>query len=214
MLQFSLQHRVTYWLRTCTPEEIEEMAETMDLCILEAIQAATGVCFDTEKMARERLRLPARMKGGGVKRATCKRYPAFLGALLDVLPRLIDRENENGEVTVGIYSRQMTRINGEGAYGAEGHKNTQFLESTEVGPFPREMRQAWTRTREEAAENYGIGEGDGPDEWSKMGPMADPSPATVKNKEAAERKKQRRVEAFMTTPRPQRQTKKVAQPQQ
>jgi len=27
-----------------------------------------------------------------------------LGAMLDVLPRMIDRENENGEVTVGVYS--------------------------------------------------------------------------------------------------------------
>ena len=37
MLQFSLQHRVTYWLRTCTPEETEEVAVTVDLCIMEAV---------------------------------------------------------------------------------------------------------------------------------------------------------------------------------
>ena len=139
MLQFSLQHRVTYWLRTCTPKEKEEMARTVDLCMMEAVQADTGVCLETKNMAKERLRLPARMKGGGVKRATDKRYPAFVGALLDVLPRMIDREDENGEVTVGVYSRQMTHIIGEGAYDAEGHMNTQFLEATEVGSFPKEM---------------------------------------------------------------------------
>ena len=139
MLQFSLQHRVTYWLWTCTPEETEEMAETVDLCIMEAARAATGVSFETEKMAKKRLRLPACMKGGGVKRATNKRYPAFLGALLDVLPRMIDREDENGEVTMGVYSRQMTHIIGEGTYGADGHWNTKFLGATEVGPFPKEM---------------------------------------------------------------------------
>ncbi len=65
MLQFSLQHRVTYWLRTCTPEETEDMAAHVDCCIMEAVQAATGVDFDTDVMAKERLRLPARMKGGG-----------------------------------------------------------------------------------------------------------------------------------------------------
>ncbi len=37
MLQFSLQHRLTYWLRTCTQEKTEEMTETVDLCILEAV---------------------------------------------------------------------------------------------------------------------------------------------------------------------------------
>ena len=41
MLQYSLQHRVTYWLRTCTPEETERMAELVDACIVEAVQAAT-----------------------------------------------------------------------------------------------------------------------------------------------------------------------------
>ena len=97
MLQFSLQHRVTYWLRTCTPEETEEMAAHVDCCIMEAVQAATGVDFDTEEVARERLRLPTRMKGRGIKRTTDTRYPSFLGALLDVLPRCIDRRDENGE---------------------------------------------------------------------------------------------------------------------
>jgi hypothetical protein len=142
------------------------MAETVDLCILVAVQAVTGVCFETEKTAKERLRLPTRMKREGVKRATDKRYPAFMGALLDVLPRVIDREEENGEVIVGVYSRQMTQIIGERAYDAEGHMNTKFMEATEIGPFPREMQQAWTRTREEVAENYGIVEGDGHDAWS------------------------------------------------
>jgi hypothetical protein len=197
MLQFSLQHRVTYWLRTCTPEETQEMAETMDLCIMEAVQAATGVCFETEKMAHERLRLPARMKGGGIKRTTDKRCPAFLGAMLDVLPRLIDRKDDNGEVTVGVYSRQMTGVIGEGAYDADGHRNTMFLESTEVGPFPREMQHTWTEMREEAARNYGIGESDGQEEWNRLGSLVDPTPATVRNRGAAERKRNGRVEAVM-----------------
>jgi hypothetical protein len=205
-----LQHRVTYWLRTCTPEETEEMAETVDLCIMEAVQAGTGVCFDTEKMAYERLRLHARMKGGGIKRTTDKRCPAFLGAMLDVLPRLIDRKDENGEVTVGVYSRQMTSVVGEGAYDADGHMNTMFLESTEVGPFPREMRQAWTMAREEAARNYGITKCDGQEEWNILGSLADPSPATVRNRGAAERKRSGRVEAVMD----QRQPERPAQPEQ
>jgi hypothetical protein len=148
-----------------------------------------------------------------VKRATDKRYPAFLGALLDVLPRMIDREDEIGEVTVGVCPRQMTHIIGEGAYDAEGHRNTKFLEAIEIGPFPREMEQAWARTRQKVAENYSIVEGDGQDEWSKMGPMADPTPAIIRNRGAAERKKRRRVEAFMTTPRSRRQTEQTAQPQ-
>ncbi len=62
MLHFSLQHRVTYLMRTCTPEKTEEMAAMVDCNIMKAVQAATGVSFESEEMVRERLRLPARMK--------------------------------------------------------------------------------------------------------------------------------------------------------
>jgi hypothetical protein len=34
MLQFSLQHRITYWLRTSTPEETKEMTGHVDCCIM------------------------------------------------------------------------------------------------------------------------------------------------------------------------------------
>jgi len=67
MMQFSLQHKITYWLRTCTPEETEEMAKCVDDCILEAVEAATGMDFDLDKATLERLRLPARIKGRGDK---------------------------------------------------------------------------------------------------------------------------------------------------
>jgi len=33
MLQYSLQHKVIYWLRTCTPAEIEEMASLASGCV-------------------------------------------------------------------------------------------------------------------------------------------------------------------------------------
>ena len=95
---------------TCTPTETAEIARHVDCCIIETFQTATGVNFETEMMARERLRLPARMKGGGIKRATYSRYPAFLGAMLDILPRCVDRKDRNGEITVGIYSDQLTGV--------------------------------------------------------------------------------------------------------
>ena len=49
---------------------------------MEAVQAATVVELDTEVMAKERLRLQARMKGGGIKRAADVKYLTFLGAVL------------------------------------------------------------------------------------------------------------------------------------
>ena len=98
--------------------------------------------FETEVMAKERLRLPARMKGGGIRRATDTRCPAFTGALLDILPRCVDKTETNGEVTKGVYSEQLTAVIGEGSYDEAGHKNTRFLEATGIGPYPMEMLKA------------------------------------------------------------------------
>ena len=71
-------------------------------------------------MAKERLRIPTRMKGGGITRSTDSRYPAFLGAL----PRCVDMKERNGEVTKGTYTDQLTEVVGEGAFDEEGHMNS------------------------------------------------------------------------------------------
>ena len=92
------------------------MAEHVDKCIMEAVEATTGVKFDMDITAMERLRLPARMKGEGIKGAANARRPAFLGALLDILPRCIDKKVENGEEMLGYYSEQLTGAIDRGAY--------------------------------------------------------------------------------------------------
>jgi hypothetical protein len=79
----------------------------------------------------------------------------------------------------------MTDIIGAGAYGSDGHRNKQFLKATEVGPYPMGIPNSWTKTREEATNNYGI---EGSAEWDKLGPLAEPTPASARNKGAVERK--------------------------
>ena len=61
LLQYSLHHKITYWLRTCTSEETEEMSELVDAAILEVVHAATGIRFDAEQVAKNRFQLPARL---------------------------------------------------------------------------------------------------------------------------------------------------------
>jgi hypothetical protein len=123
MLQLSLHHRVTYWLRTCTPEETEEMARMVDGAIMEGAQAATIIYFEQTDAAKDKSRVPARIKGGGIKRLEDVRYPTFLGALLEILPRCIDRKKGDGEIERGCYSEQLTDVIGAGAYDATRHRN-------------------------------------------------------------------------------------------
>ncbi len=66
----------------------------------------------------------------------------------------------------------MNNIIGEGAYDTEGHKNTAFLEATEMGPYSHEKQRAWTKIRDEAIANYDI-EGDkGSEQCDRLYPGA------------------------------------------
>ena len=89
------------------------MAALVDACILETVEASTEIDFEEEEVAEERLRLSARMKGRGVKKLIDLRIPAFMGALLGILPRCIDIAEENGEVTKGYYNQHLTKKSGK-----------------------------------------------------------------------------------------------------
>jgi hypothetical protein len=74
-------------LRTCTLDETEEMAEIVDVAILEAVHATTGINFNADYVARDRLRLQVKLKGGGLRSMSELRRTSFMGAILDTLPR-------------------------------------------------------------------------------------------------------------------------------
>ena len=194
LLQYSLQHKITYWLRTCTPEETEEMAELVDVAILEVCHAATGIRFDVEPVAKDKLRLPARLKGGGIKSMADMRRHAFLGAILDILPRCIDIRGPNGEEMEGIYKSILTNSIGRGAYDQNGHMNTGFLHATCMDPYPMEMQCAWRHARQNASHNICLTLLSSADEWGRLGPLAKETPAEVRSRGAAERKRKEGTE--------------------
>jgi len=77
----------------------------------------------------------------------------------------------------------------KGAFDEAGNMNTQFLQATSEGPFPKEMQKAWDVMRDEAANNYGLRYGYEEEEAAvRIGPLAAPTPATVRNIGAACRK--------------------------
>jgi hypothetical protein len=75
------------------------MAELVDAAIMEVVHAATGIRFDAERVAKDRLRQPARLKGGGIRSMGDMQQLAFMGAILHVLPSCIDGTRPNGEKT-------------------------------------------------------------------------------------------------------------------
>ena len=82
MLHYSLQQRVTYWLRTCPPDETKKMAEIMDAAI---IDAAIGIDVNADDVAKMILRLPARLKRGRFRSMADLKRTTFLCVILDIL---------------------------------------------------------------------------------------------------------------------------------
>ena len=145
-----------------------EMAELLDLAIVEAVHSATGIEFDAETVAKDKLRLSARLKGGGIRNMVELSNLAFLGAMLDILPRCIDRKDQEGEKTTGVYNRQLTNVIGEVAYAAEGHMNARFLQANNVGAYFASMQFVWQMTRLDAAYNRGLTVDSSVEEWGKL----------------------------------------------
>ena len=60
------------------------MAEMVEGALLEATEQATRIDFGAEELAMQRLGIHARLKGGGLRKPTELRAPAFVGAILDI----------------------------------------------------------------------------------------------------------------------------------
>ena len=117
-----------------------------------------------------------------------------MGALLDILPRVVDRKDKDGETVKGVYADHITAVIGAGAFDETIHRNDQFLRATGVGPYPIAMQEAWGVMRAEAITNYGIEEDEEDEETlARLGPLADATPTQVKNRGATERRKGRRT---------------------
>ena len=128
------------------------------------------------------------MKGGGIKKLEDVRYPAFLGAILDILLRCIERKEEKGVVVKGYYTEQLSYVIGKGAYDADGHRNAKFLGEAGIGPYPGSMQRAWAHLRGDASLNYGLTLASTQQEWGKLGPLSNLTPADAMNRGAAARK--------------------------
>ncbi len=80
----------------------------------------------------------------------------------------------------GYYADQLTEAMGRGGYDDEGNINEKFMGADNIGPFPNASREAWTHIRKEAMDNYGLTERSEQEEWAKLGPLAEPTPANAK----------------------------------
>ena len=88
---YGLNSLFQHWVRHCYPEDVLGAARHVDAAVLRVVRACLGEAVVADPIAAARLRLPARMYGGGIRGSVDVAPAAFLGAVCQTLPRMLDR---------------------------------------------------------------------------------------------------------------------------
>ena len=90
----------------------------IDSGVATLFQTCTGTDITAWSLVvQERVRLPMRMKGCGLRGAADRRYAQYIGAAVQSVPHLVDRTDEAGCVTSGrLNLPSIATLFGEGAF--------------------------------------------------------------------------------------------------
>ena len=91
-----------YWLRHVRPDLTLDFATAIDSGVATLLQTCTGTDITAwSRVAQERVKLPMRMKGCGLREAADRRHAQYIGAAVQSIPHLVDRKDETGCITPG-----------------------------------------------------------------------------------------------------------------
>ena len=100
--QYCLNPMFHYLLQHCYPSDSHTQAERIDAAVEGSLAICLGQAAVRDDIARQRLRLPARMYGGSIRSAADVAPAAFLGTVAKVMPRMLDRRDEDFNVQPGF----------------------------------------------------------------------------------------------------------------
>ena len=110
---FCLQPIFTYWTQHVYPSDTaglgvpsrfavdESPAAVVDRALLGVARATHGAFVDSDPIARERLHLPARANGGGLRSLVQSAPAAFAATVAKIAPKLIESKDDQGAVRRG-----------------------------------------------------------------------------------------------------------------
>jgi hypothetical protein len=117
-LYFSSAHQWDYWMQHLLPEVSLAPSARVDAALLAAAEKALGIDFSAPdaEVARRRLRLPVRLRGGGVRSHVETTRAAFVGMMVKNLPHMIDSVEGSGRVVRGFFHSQLVLHLGAGSF--------------------------------------------------------------------------------------------------
>ena len=150
-LFYSSAHQWDYWMSHVLPRDSRAHSLAIDDALIEAAKGATGVDVGGDDTTRRRLRLPARLKGAGVRSHVETTPAAFCGSVNQAVPRLIDYKDEAGELVSGFFP-PLAAVLGAGSFdsGNEAARYGAFVASGLA--IAAEFAAAWDDLRAEAGD--------------------------------------------------------------
>lgn len=140
---YALQHKFDYFLQNIAPIHTLPHAAALDIELHRISELSLG--FDLrDPLSSSRLRLPIRLRGGGIRRLTDIAGPAYIGTLCKVLPRFVDREDLEHNVLRGLFPH-LDSIFGARAFYPDGSRFSFLLGGTlQLASY---MSNAWDLMR-------------------------------------------------------------------
>ena len=86
-----IQTKFQYWAQHCPPTVVQNAAAKFDAAILEVAATCIGNNIRQDPLTLRRLRLPARMYGGGLRSVVDTTPAAFIGTICRTVPFFADR---------------------------------------------------------------------------------------------------------------------------
>ena len=97
-----LQSKFQYWIQHCTPDVVASAAQEFDASVLRAVCDCIGDGTAEDPICMRRLRLPARMYGGGIRSMVDVAPAAFMGVIWQTVPLMADRLGIGGDLLLGF----------------------------------------------------------------------------------------------------------------
>jgi hypothetical protein len=160
MISKSSSKKANHFLRYCFPRHTKDFARKIDSLINKflslTLEMPIPTFCDHEKMDEQELAvfrmrhfLPSSKSGSGISSATNSRLKAFLGAAMDIMPRLCGTwVNETGELVPGFSDALTTKIK---FCEIGGHAWSGLFDETGGAktPLAEEMKSAFEALKEE-----------------------------------------------------------------
>ena len=137
-LYYSCSHKFDYWLRHMPPVEVADAAAQIDAAMLVAVDTIGYAGMMVDDIARRRLRLPARMRGCGIRQLTALAPIAYCACFVESVEVMFDVPGVPG------FFNMLAPAFGDGAFEG-GHRFTTFLQS--ATPSAQAFRGAWGALR-------------------------------------------------------------------